>query len=95
MSVDKSILEHVAKLAMRDVETSTTDNLVADMSRIIDLVEQLKTVDTESAEPLFHPLSLTQSLREDEVSEDSRDRPFLHLAEKTQDGHYLVPKVID
>lgn len=95
MSVDKSILEHVAKLAMLDVESAGSDKTVAEMTRIIELVEQLKSANTDSVEPLFHPLNLIQTLRDDVVTEDNRERPFLHLSENTQDGHYLVPKVID
>lgn len=95
MSIDKSTLEHVAKLAMLDSESSTNETTVADMQRILELVEQLQRVDTQTAQPLFHPLELSQTLREDVVTEDNRERIFLKLAQNTQGGLYLVPKVID
>ena len=95
MSIDKSTLEHVAKLAMLDSDSSANEATVADMQRILELVEQLQGVDTQSAQPLFHPLELSQTLREDAITEDNSERVFLKLAQKTQDGLYLVPKVID
>ncbi|MCP5418460.1 MAG: Asp-tRNA(Asn)/Glu-tRNA(Gln) amidotransferase subunit GatC [Chromatiaceae bacterium] len=95
MSLQRSDVEniaHLARLAVNDVEL---DAVAADLSTILQLVEQMNVVDTTGVVPMAHPLQMSQRLRPDEVSEtDQRDR-FQTIAPATEKGLYLVPKVIE
>ena len=45
--------------------------------------------------PLAHPLDAVQRLRTDEVTETDQREAFQSNASQTEDGLYLVPKVIE
>ena len=67
----------------------------ADLSNILELVEQMNAVDTSGVTPMSHPLDAVQRLREDVVTEIDRREQFQAIAPLTEDGLYLVPKVIE
>lgn len=67
---------------------------------IFALAEQMQTVDTTGIAPLSHPLAghmgnIALRLREDVVTEPNRRAEYEAVAPMTQDGLYLVPKVIE
>jgi aspartyl-tRNA(Asn)/glutamyl-tRNA(Gln) amidotransferase subunit C len=66
-----------------------------DLDRIIGMVDAMSAVDTEGVAPLAHPLDSVQRLREDEVTEHVDRALYQHIAPATQDGYYLVPRVIE
>jgi aspartyl-tRNA(Asn)/glutamyl-tRNA(Gln) amidotransferase subunit C len=65
------------------------------LTSVLDLVEQMQSVDTNGVEPLSHPLEAKQRLRDDVVTEENRREAFLANAPQTEAGLFLVPKVID
>lgn len=95
MSLDRSQVETVAKLARLKVEDQEMDDYVASLNSILELADQLQAVDTEGVEPLANPLDAAQRLRADKVSEtDQRDK-LQSNAPQAEKGLFLVPKVID
>jgi len=44
---------------------------------------------------MSHPMKATQRLREDEVSEINQREAFQAIAPDTEEGLFLVPKVIE
>jgi len=44
---------------------------------------------------MAHPLDAIQKLRVDEVSEENQRDKLLNIAPASEDGLFLVPKVID
>ena len=62
---------------------------------ILDLIEKMQEVDTDSIEPMSHALNITQPLREDKVTEkDIRDKS-LSLAPHSEQSLFIVPQVIE
>jgi aspartyl-tRNA(Asn)/glutamyl-tRNA(Gln) amidotransferase subunit C len=55
----------------------------------------MNQVDVTGVEPMAHPQELMQPLRTDQVSESNQRDKFQAIAPATQDGLYLVPKVIE
>ncbi len=94
---DVTRLAHLAQLDLTDDQaTQTLDKL----NGIFALVEQMKAVDTTGIEPLNHPIAAFQTdlalrLRDDMVTEPNRRDDYQRVAPATQDGLYLVPKVIE
>ena len=85
---------------LEDAERLKTDAekseyYAAQLSRIMDLVEQMNRIDTDEIEPMSHPQDAALRLRADEVTaEDLRDS-YQALAPNARDGLYMVPKVIE
>ena len=95
MAISREDIENAAFLARIKLGDEQTDSLQADLKNILSLVDQLQAVDTNSVEPMAHPLDAHQRLRADEVSEEDRRDAFQSIAPATENGLYLVPKVID
>ena len=96
MSVDKSTVLRIARLARIRVPDSELDGLAAELSNIIGWVEQLGEVDTEGVVPMASAAEgMRLRWREDKVTDgDCRD-DVLANAPEARDGFFVVPKVIE
>ncbi len=94
MTLTKRDVEHIAHLARLAVSEEESAEYVAKLSRIIELVDTLKQVDTAGVQPMAHPLAMAQRLRADQVSETDQRDLFQKNAPEAADGLYLVPRVI-
>ncbi len=95
MSLDRSDVEKIAHLARLALADEEKDGYVTDLSNILSLVEQMNAVETGGVMPMAHPLHMTQRLRSDEPTEPNQRERFQRIAPATEDGLYLVPKVIE
>jgi aspartyl-tRNA(Asn)/glutamyl-tRNA(Gln) amidotransferase subunit C len=95
MSLIRADVEKIAWLARLSLDDSDIPAYTRQLSRILDLVDQLDTVDTADIEPLAHPLELTARLREDRIIEQNQREEFQRIAPRVEAGLYLVPKVIE
>jgi aspartyl-tRNA(Asn)/glutamyl-tRNA(Gln) amidotransferase subunit C len=95
MSLSPAEVEKIAHLARLALEPAQAAGLAQDLSRILDLVDQMNAVDTAGVEPMAHPLEMSQRLRPDEVTEPDRRDAFQKVAPQTEAGLYLVPRVIE
>ena len=95
MKVTNEVVEKIAELAQLQIPKSDFDAVVENMGRILDLVEEIQSVDTTGVEPMANPLDATQTLRPDTVTDQNQRLLYQEIAPATQDGYYLVPKVID
>lgn len=95
MAFDKSEVEKVAQLARLHMSEAEAAEVASRITDILALIDQMQSIDTDGVEPLAHPLDVTQPLREDKVTEVNRRDELQTLAPATEDGLYLVPKVIE
>ena len=100
MSLELSDVKRLAHLAQLDLTDDQATTTLEKLNGIFSLVEQMKAIDTAGREPLNHPIAVFQSdlalrLREDVVTEPNRREDYQQVAPATQDGLYLVPKVIE
>ena len=95
MSISREDIEKVAVLARIRLEDNQAEALEKDLGNILNLVDQLQAADTADVEPLAHPLDAVQRLRPDQVTEIDQREAFQKIAPATEDGLYLVPRVIE
>lgn len=95
MTISRAEIEKVAYLARLRVTPEEIDALQTDLGNILALVGQLQSVDTSNVAPMAHPLDACQRLRADEITETDQREAFQKIAPATQDGLYLVPRVIE
>ena len=95
MSLDKQTVQTIAHLARLKIEDDEIEKYQSELSKILDLVQQMEACDTAGVEPMTHPFDATMRLRPDEISESNQRDKFQESAPSTEDGLYLVPKVID
>jgi len=75
--------------------TKDIPKLKADLGNILSLVDQLQAVNTDDIIPMAHPMDAVQILRKDVVTETDNREKYQKVAPNTEDGLYLVPKVIE
>ncbi|MGW8369280.1 MAG: Asp-tRNA(Asn)/Glu-tRNA(Gln) amidotransferase subunit GatC [Gammaproteobacteria bacterium] len=95
MSLSKAEVKNIADLARLELGDDELPDVIENLSRIIDFVDQLQAVDTDGVEPMAHPLDMVQRLREDVVTERNQRDLYQANAAAVEAGLYLVPKVIE
>jgi aspartyl-tRNA(Asn)/glutamyl-tRNA(Gln) amidotransferase subunit C len=85
-------IAHLARLQVAEDEISATTER---LSSILGMIEQLQAAPTDGIEPMAHPTDAVQRLRPDVVTEDNHRDDYQKIAPATEDGLYLVPKVIE
>lgn len=95
MSLDDATVARVARLARIEVSADRLPQLADELSNILGWIEQLNEVDTDQVEPLRSVMPLKGRFREDRVTDGNRADEVLANAPERDDGHFLVPKVVE
>ena len=95
MSLQQSEIRTIARLARLTVREEQIPEYQQALGNILGLVEQMQAVNTDGIEPLAHPLEIGARLRPDAVSETEQREKFQQIAPETENGFYLVPRVIE
>jgi aspartyl-tRNA(Asn)/glutamyl-tRNA(Gln) amidotransferase subunit C len=99
MSLVLSDVERIANLSRLELSKDQAQKTLEQLNGIFALVEQMKSVDTTGIEPLSHPIAVIEELalrlREDNATETDHRDAYQQCAPATQDGLYLVPKVLE
>lgn len=95
MSLTRQEVEKVALLARLKLSDEELEHFTEQLSQIVAYVDQLAELDTESVEPLAHPLDVTNVFREDEEQPSIDREQALANAPKRDAEFFLVPPVLD
>jgi aspartyl-tRNA(Asn)/glutamyl-tRNA(Gln) amidotransferase subunit C len=95
MSLSTEEVKQIALLARLAISDEETQQYSESLSEIFDLVAQMNAVNTDGIAPMAHPQDISQRLREDVVTADNQREKFQSIAPATEDGLYLVPKVLE
>lgn len=95
MALNLDDIKRIAHLARIEVSDNEAQETLTKLSGILGLIEQMQAVDTTGITPMSHSQDVTQRLREDVVTATNQRELFQSIAPATQDGLYLVPKVIE
>jgi aspartyl-tRNA(Asn)/glutamyl-tRNA(Gln) amidotransferase subunit C len=95
MSIERQQVEQLARLARLALDESTLARTTGSLGDVLSLIDQLQAADTTGVEPMAHPLDAVQRLRADVVTEPDQSEALLALAPASEDGLFLVPKVIE
>ena len=95
MSLTEADVKRMAHLARIEIEAKEVTPMLAQLSNILGLVEQMQAVDTTGVAPMAHAQDVSLRLREDRVTETDQHEAFQAIAPQVEAGLYLVPKVIE
>ncbi len=95
MSLLPKDVEKIARLARLKIDADEIPAYARELSTIIDLVEQMNSVDIRQVTPMAHPLDTLQRLRPDRATESNQRDAFQATAPAVRDHLYLVPRVIE
>lgn len=95
MALQRCDVEKIAHLARLGLNEAELPHITDALNSILGLVDKMQAVDTDGIEPLAHPLEASQRLRADQVTERNQREAYQAIAPATENGLYLVPKVIE
>ena len=95
MSIDREIVLKTAKLARLKVEDEKVSLYTEELSKIIDVVDTLKSADTTGIEPLINVNEFDMAIRKDEVTDGGIVEKIFKNAPQGKFNYFLVPKVIE
>jgi len=94
MGLSSDEIERIARLARLTVEPSELHELSVQLSRIVELFDQLSAVDTEGVEPMVHAFDLENVMGIDCVIPSLPRNAALGNAPAHDDECFLVPPVM-
>jgi aspartyl-tRNA(Asn)/glutamyl-tRNA(Gln) amidotransferase subunit C len=95
MSVDLNTVRRIAHLARIAVSESEIPHLQGEINAILKFVEALDEVDVEGVEPMTSVIPMRLPMREDVVTDGDIAPLVLANAPVSEDGFFVVPKVIE
>lgn len=95
MKIDKGLVERIAHLARLEFNDDQKQKIESDLNRILDFMDSLNELDTESVEPLVYLSEEVNVLRKDEVKQEVSHADALKNAPKKDSDYFRVPKVIE
>jgi aspartyl-tRNA(Asn)/glutamyl-tRNA(Gln) amidotransferase subunit C len=95
VKIDKETLDKIAHLARLEINEKDSDQMINDLSSMLNFVEKLNEVNTDGVEPLTTMSYEINSLREDEVKPHLDHDQALANAPKKDADYFRVPKVLE
>ena len=95
MALDKATVARIATLARIRLADAELEPMAAELSGILDWIEQLKEVDTEGVAPMSSVAEMRLPMRDDVVTDGGRRDAILGNAPETGKGFFTVPKVVE
>ena len=95
MKLDTNTINKIAKLARIKLSEEEAKDLLKDMNSILDWVEQLNEVNTDSIEPLANISSSILPQRKDEANDVNSSDEILKNSPDKLEGYFAVPKVVE
>ena len=95
MKLDTNTINKIAKLARIKLSDEEAKDLLRDMNSILDWVEQLNEVNTDSIEPLANISSSILPQRKDESRDENSSDEILQNSPDKLEGYFAVPKVVE
>mgnify|MGYP002624551625 CR=1 FL=1 len=95
MQLDNSLISRLEKLARLKLDDSERAALLADLNRILEMVEKINELDTAGIAPLAYPVETNNPLRADEPGTHLSPEQALQNAPKHDGQFFQVPKFIE
>jgi len=92
--IDQAQVRKVAKLARLDLTEAEVAEFSDQLSAILEYVEKMNELDTDSVAPLAHCLPVSNCLRDDIVKESLGTEKALANAPQCDGAFFKVPKIL-
>jgi aspartyl-tRNA(Asn)/glutamyl-tRNA(Gln) amidotransferase subunit C len=95
MSVDQATVRRIARLARIKIDQADVPQMQDELNAILAFVEQLNEVDVEGVEPMTSVTPMALKTRSDVVTDGGNAALVLSNAPASEDGFFVVPKVVE
>jgi aspartyl-tRNA(Asn)/glutamyl-tRNA(Gln) amidotransferase subunit C len=94
MIINEDIVEKIAHLARLELNDQEKQDMIKDMTRILDFMDKLNEIDTKGIEPLVYMTDAVNVFRDDVIKQEITHEEALLNAPKQDGDYFLVAKVI-
>ncbi len=95
MSVDIQEVKKLAQLARINIADDQWGQYQSDLSKILDFVEQLSALNTDTVEPMAGAHDMCQRLRDDVIADGGYPEKLMQNAPDSTLHFFTVPKVVE
>ena len=94
-TIDKKVLEHLAKLARIELDENEQEKLIKDLGNILEHFKALEELDTTNVAPMTGGTDLKNVFRDDTERESTDRGAGVEAFPKSKDGFLEVPAVFE
>ena len=95
MSVDAQTVKRIGRLARIRIEENEVERYKGELNAILGFIEQLDEVDVAGVVPMTSVTPMALRRREDKVTDGGYPEQIVANAPLSEDGFFMVPKVIE
>lgn len=96
MQIDNTVLNKLEKLSHLKIDESKKDEVITQLSEILNYIDNLNELDTDSLDASFSTLDGGTPLREDTPRKSSSiAKDILSNAPQSRDDFFIVPAIIE
>ena len=94
MEVTNKLIQDISTLGKLDFDEKSTEQMKADLKKIISFIDKLSEVDTDGPDPLIYLSDEVNTLREDEIKIIVSQAEALKNAPYKDSDYFKVPTVL-
>ena len=94
-TITKEQVNHIAHLSRLEIQEDEVDGYIEKLEKVVDLFNELNSVDAENIKPTYHVLDLVNVFREDVAQEGMNREEVLKNSKETEAGQFKVPTIIE
>jgi aspartyl-tRNA(Asn)/glutamyl-tRNA(Gln) amidotransferase subunit C len=95
MSLDRSAVDHVARLARLDLTSEERERMQVELTNILEHADRIQALDLDDVPPTSHSLPLKNVMRPDVAKDSLPPDAALANAPEAEDGRFKVPRIIE
>jgi aspartyl-tRNA(Asn)/glutamyl-tRNA(Gln) amidotransferase subunit C len=95
MKTDINTIRSLAHLARLEINETKEQEILSDLNKILNWMEQLNELNTDNVEPLIHMSEEVNVMREDVAQNTVTHEEALRNAPKKDSDYFRVPKVME
>jgi aspartyl-tRNA(Asn)/glutamyl-tRNA(Gln) amidotransferase subunit C len=94
MKITKEVIAHVGELARLHLDDAAVGLYTRQLGDILTYMDTLNRLDTKGVSPTSHAIFINNVFRDDEVKPSMPVERALTNAPESEDGAFVVPKII-
>lgn len=94
MKVNNKLIQNISKLAKLKFDDKSSEEMRADLEKMIDFVNKLNEINTEGINPLIYLSDEINVLRDDVLREEISQKDALKNAPQKDSDYFKIPKII-
>lgn len=95
MAIDRTAVDHVARLARLGLGEDERTRMQTELAHILAHVEKIQELDLDGVEPTSHSVPIRNVMRPDEPRDSLPQIEALQNAPESEDGRFRVPRIIE